>query len=322
MYIVTVATAVVINFVVPRLIPGNPIQLKLQELYRMGIRLGGEKFIEKYSKLFSLNQPMHIQFINYISSLLQGNLGFSISYFPATVMEIIQRSLPWSIGLLGSAVIISFVLGTILGAFLGWSKRRGEGSKVTELIFALSIFLSNAPFYALGMILIYLLAYLWPIFPYGGGHSLLIKPGTWDYIVDIISHAFLPALSIVLGSIGSWAIEARGLMVGVLGEDYLFLARAKGLPSKYIFRQYALKNTLLPLFTDFALSLGSIVSGSIIVEIIFSYPGIGSVLFAAIQSLDYPVIQGITLLIILGVTTAALLVDLIYPLLDPRIGEK
>jgi len=322
MYLLTVATAVVINFVVPRLIPGNPIQARLQELYRLGIRLGGEEFIQKYSRLFSLDQPMHIQFVNYVASLLQGNLGFSISYFPATVSDIIRRSIPWSIGLLGVAVVISFVVGTVLGAFMGWSKREGKGSKIGGLGFALSVFLNNVPFYALGMILIYTLAYTWPIFPYGGGHSLLIRLGTLEYVIDIIMHAFLPALAIVLGSTGAWAIEARGLMIGVLGEDYLTLAKAKGLPSKHIFRHYAMKNTLLPLFTDLALSLSTIVSGSIIVEIIFSYPGIGTVLFTAIQSLDYPVIQGTTLIIILGVTTAALIVDLIYPLLDPRIGEK
>jgi len=322
MYLLTVATAVIINFVVPRLIPGNPIQARLQELYRMGIRLGGQEFIEKYSRLFSLDQPVHVQFVNYVASLLQGNLGFSISYFPATVADIIRRCIPWSIGLLGVAILISFVLGTLLGSFLGWSKREGKGSKLAGFGFAVSIFLNNVPFYALGMILIYTLAYMWAVFPYGGGYSLLIRPGTLEYVIDIIMHAFLPALAIISGSIGAWAIEARGLMIGVLGEDYLALARAKGLPGKYVFRQYAMKNTFLPLFTDLALSLSTVVSGSIIVEIIFSYPGIGNVLFTAIQSLDYPVIQGTTLIIILGVTTAALIVDLIYPMLDPRIGEK
>jgi len=322
MYALALSMAITINFVVPRLIPGNPVQTKLMQLYRQGIRLGGQEFVEKYSKLFSLDQPMHVQFINYITMLAQGNLGFSISYFPATVLNLILTRLPWTIGLLGVAVVISFVGGLLLGAFMGWTKREGKGSKLTSVVFGASLFLSQMPFYLLGMMFVFLLTYLLPLFPYGGGVDITVTPGTIDYVISILYHGMLPALSIVLVSLGAWAVEARGLMVTVLGEDYLFLAKAKGLRERYVFRQYALKNTLLPTVTDLALSLGAVTSGSIITEIVFTYPGVGSLLYNAVTTLDYPLIQGITLMLIFGVTTSALLIDLIYPFMDPRVGEK
>jgi peptide/nickel transport system permease protein len=233
-----------------------------------------------------------------------------------------MRGLPWTIGLLSVSVIISFSGGLVLGAFMGWTKREGKASRWTSFVFSIFMIVSRFPFYLLGMILVYLFTYLIFLFPYGGGVDLQAIPGTIEYIVSILQHATLPALSIVLVSLGGWAIEARGLMVNILGEDYLFLAKAKGLKERYIFRQYAMKNTILPILTDFAISLGSIASGAILVEIVFSYPGIGSLLYISVLSLDYPLIQAVSLLIIFGVMTAALLIDLVYPFLDPRIGEK
>ncbi len=322
LYVLTLFMAVAINFVVPRLIPGNPIEAKLAALYRLGVNIGGKEFVEKYSKLFALDQPMHVQFFLYLFNLFQGNLGFSISYFPASVSDILMRGLPWTIGLLTLSVIASFSIGLVLGSLMGWTKREGKSSRWTNIVFLGFMILSRFPFYIFGMILVYLFTYLVFLFPYGGGVDVQAIPGTIDYIISIIQHATLPALSIVLVSLGGWAIESRGLMVNVLGEDYLLLAKAKGLDEKYIFRQYAMRNTVLPLFTDLAISLGSIASGSILVEIIFSYPGIGNILYISVLSLDYPVIQAVSLLIVFGVTTAALLIDLVYPLLDPRIGEK
>lgn len=322
MYLLTLLMAVTVNFIVPRLIPGNPIQAKLAQLFRLGVDMGGTEFVERYSRLFLLDQPMHVQFMNYLYNLFQGNLGFSISYFPTSVIDMIMISLPWTIGLLSVAVVISFAGGLLLGAFMGWTKSRGKGAKWTGVTFTVFLILSRIPFYLLGMILVYSMTFLVPLFPYGGGVDLAISPGTIDYVISILQHAFLPALSIVLVQLGGWAVEARGLMVSVIGEDYLFLAKAKGLKEDYIFRQYAVRNTIIPTITDLVISLGGIASGSIITEIVFSYPGLGSLLFAAIQQLDYPMIQGVSLILIFGVTTAALLIDLVYPFLDPRVGEK
>lgn len=321
-YLLTLFSSLLINFVVPRLIPGNPVQAKLAQLYRQGVNLGGKEFIEKFSRLFYLDQPIHLQFLNYLKNLLHGNLGLSITYFPSTVEEMIWRSLPWSIGLLVAAVTISFVGGLFLGAFMGWRKSEEKGLRWTSIIFSVFVVLSQMPFYILGIMLVYLLAFLFPLFPYGGGVDLAFSPGSIGYFVSILKHATLPALSIVLVWTGGWALEARGLMVSVLGEDYLFFAEAKGLHKRDRFRKYALRNTVVPLMTDLAIALGTVAAGSLITEIVFSYPGLGSLMYSAVQQLDYPMIQGISLVVIFGVTTAALLVDLIYPLLDPRVGEK
>jgi len=321
-YILTLFMAIVINFVVPRLIPGNPIEAKLIQLYRLGVNMGGAEFVMKYSKLFALDQPMHVQFLIYLSNLVQGNLGFSISYFPTPVWQIIMIALPWTLGLLSVAVVIAFAGGLILGALMGWTKREGKQSRITSLVFSVFVVSSQIPYYMLGMIFVYLLTYVMALFPYGGGVQIGLTWGTLDYIISIIQHATLPALSIVLVQLGGWGLEARSLMVNVLGEDYLFLAKAKGLRERFIFREYAMRNTVVPIVTDLVISLGTIASGSIMTEIIFSYPGVGSLLFNAVKQLDYPIIQGVSLIIIFAVTTAALLIDLIYPLLDPRIGEK
>jgi len=322
MYVLTLFVALAINFILPRLIPGNPIEAKMVQLFRQGVNLGGKEFVEKYSQLFNLDQPMHMQFLLYINNLLHGNLGLSITYFPSKVEEMIMTAIPWTIGLLAVAVIISYSVGLILGALMGWTQRKEKPSKWANVFFSLFMFLSQTPYYILGIMLVYLLTYLLPLFPYGGGVDLALIPGNIEYIISILKHATLPALSIVLVQLGGWALEARGLMVSVLGEDYLFLAKAKGLRERNIFRRYALKNMILPSITDLAIALGTITSGSIITEIVFSYPGIGSLMYNAVRELDYPLIQGVTLVVIFGVTTAALLIDLLYPLLDPRVGEK
>jgi peptide/nickel transport system permease protein len=322
LYILTIFTSVIINFVVPRLIPGNPIEAKLAALYRLGVNIGGREFVEKYSALFALDQPIHIQLFLYLSSLFRGNLGFSISYFPTEVKDLLIRTLPWTIGLLGVCTIISFSCGFVLGALMGWKKGEIKASSWTKILFSIFMVLSQVPYYILGMMLIYVLIYLLLLFPYGGGVDPQAIPGTIEYIVSIIQHATLPALSIVLVSLGGWAIEARGLMVNVLGEDYLLLAKAKGLRERYIFRQYAMRNIALPMLTDLAITLGSITSGSVLVEIVFSYPGVGSLLYLAVSQLDYPVIQAVSLIIIFGVMTSALLIDLLCPFLDPRIRER
>ena len=322
MYIITLSLAISLNFLIPRLVPGSPIQQKFAELIRMGETMGGTEFIEKYEKLFALDQPLQLQFFYYISGLLSGNLGFSISYFPSTVTDLIMKALPWTVGLLVVSLMISFTCGIFLGSLMGWLKREGRESKWMESIWLLSLFLSHIPFYIFAMILVFLLTFIFPLFPYGGGIDPFMVPGTIDYILSILRHAFLPALSIVIIQIGGWSMSVRGLLVSVLGEDYLFLAKAKGLKERRIFSRYAMRNVLLPQVTDLAISLGTIAGGSIIMESVFAYPGIGNLLFRAVKQLDYPLIQGITLIVVLGVTTAALIIDLLYPLLDPRIGEK
>ena len=318
-YVLTLFIAMAINFFIPRLIPGNPIQARLHELLLLGVEYGGDEFVKEYSKIFALDQPLHIQFIIYLGGLLQGNMGFSINYFPTPVSKVIMAALPWTIGLLFSTLMMGFAGGLLLGALMGWKKRKGKGSQIG---FFLLVILSRIPYYVLGIMLIYLLAYTVPVFPIGGSVDRRLTPGTIEYVISVLRYSALPALSLLIIQVGGRSLASRALMVSVLGEDYLFLAKAKGLKERDIFMNYAMKNTLLPLITDLAISIGFVAAGSMLVEIVFSYPGIGSVLYSAVHYLDYPLIQGIVIIIIFTVTTAVFLIELIYPLIDPRIHEK
>ena len=314
-YISALFGGLMINFVVPRLIPGNPLQAKLMELQRMGIQMAGQGFVDRYMKIFGLNQPIQVQFYNYITSLLQGNLGISITRFPTEVKDLIITYFPWTLGLLYTTYFTCFIVGVILGALVGWK----SNSKIRNVIFMFFVVLSQMQYYTIAMTLVYVFAFLLPVFPTGSAFTYGANLDLFHYILDVMWHAFLPAISLILVGVGGWTLAARGLMVSVKGEDYLTLAKAKGLSDRRRFLFYGLKNTLLPQVTDLAITMGFIATGSMLVEIIFGYPGMGYLLYRAITSLDYPLIQGIALMYVIGVTTAGFIVDLIYPLLDPRV---
>jgi len=232
------------------------------------------------------------------------------------VRDEILREAPWTIGLLAVSTIIAFAVGTLLGALLAWPNT----GRALSIFAPALMMLSAIPYYLLGLVLIYLLALEWPILPTAGAYSSGTTLNlTWPTVVDIVRHAILPAASIVLAGIGFWALGMRAMTVTTLGEDYMTLAHAKGLQPRRIFFRYSLRNAMLPQITALALSLAGIMSGAIIVEVVFAYPGIGYLLFRAISGNDYFVIQGVTLFVILSVALALLIVDLIYPLLDPRI---
>jgi len=232
------------------------------------------------------------------------------------VVDVIAPAVPWTISLLGVSTLIAFSFGSLLGGLLAWP---GAPRYLRFLLPPLFTF-SAIPYYLLGLILIYLFAFKLKWFPLTGGSQILTMPSlTFGYLLELIYHSILPALSIVLSSIGFWSLSMRGMMITVEGEDYITLAEAKGLPSGRIFLWYAMRNALLPQTTALALSLGTVLSGSLLVEIMFNYPGIGSALFAAITGFDYFVIYGIVFLIVVAIALATLILDLIYPLLDPRI---
>jgi len=315
-YVLSLFGGVLINFVLPRLVPGNPLQAKLLELQRMGVRVAGQEFVDKYMKIFGLNEPLHIQFVNYITSLIQGNLGISITRFPTEVRELIAKHFPWTLGLLYVAHFTVFLVGVILGALVGWKSK----SKLRKGVFMIFIILSQMQYYTVAMTLLYVFAFLIPVFPIGAAYTYGATYGNiLQYAWDIMWHATLPALSLVLVGIGGWSLAARGLIVSVKGEDYLILAKAKGLSENRRFLFYALKNTLLPQITDLAITMGFVATGSILVEVIFGYPGMGYLLYRAVTALDYPLIQGISIMYVFGVTTAGFVVDLMYPLIDPRV---
>jgi len=312
-WIATITSAIIVIFIIPRLIPGNPIRAFIARLSVAGTTTASEELVKEYIHLFGLDKDYFTQFMHYIVQLLHGNLGLSMTRFPTTVQEVIARALPWTLGLLLVATFVSFTLGTILGAILGW---RGS-SRIVKIVIPIALFFSQIPYYLLAIILCFLFAYLIPLFPLAGGYTL--GAIGLDYFLSILWHATLPALSIILSSAGWWAVNMRALIISVMGEDYILFAEAKGLKGAHIFLRYAFRNALLPQVTGFAINLGNMISSLIVTEVIFAYPGLGWLLYDAVVNVDYNLIQGIVLLLIFSVSTAVLIIDLINPLIDPRI---
>jgi peptide/nickel transport system permease protein len=316
-FLFVIYVAATINFLIPRLAPGNPIGAITSRVQQASAGIeGGEAMFKAYREMFGLDQPMHIQYLNYLWNTVRMDLGYSLSAFPAGVWEIIQPAILWTIGLISVSVIITFFLGVAAGALMGW---KGTPRMVKALV-PISMVFSVLPFYLLALLLLYALAYSTGLFPMGGAYdSRLARGFYWEFIVSVSRHSVLPALSIILSSLGLWALTMRALMVNTIGEDYMLLAQAKGLRSKRILWWYAVRNAIPPQLTQLAITLGHVVSGSILVEIIFAYPGLGYQLYMSITNSDYTVIQGITLILAVSVGLAVLIIDLIYPRLDPRV---
>ncbi|RIK44150.1 MAG: ABC transporter permease [Chloroflexi bacterium] len=316
--VLIVFIAVTINFILPRLIPGDPIETALATKIAVSgnLSVDVQKVAEAYRAKFGLDQPLWKQYLNYWGELFRLELGVSLVNFPQTVISQIRSALPWTLGLMTVATLIAFGLGSVVGALLAWPGT----PRIFHFLVSPLMLLSTIPFFLLGIILLWLFAVEWRLFPAGGGFSPTRIPGfDLGTVLDMIAHSILPALALVLGGVGAWALGMRAMMVSVLGEDYVTFAEAKGLPPRRIFLWYGMRNALLPQVTQLALALGAVLGGTVLVEAMFSYPGIGTLLFAAIAGKDYFVIQGIVLMLILALAGALFVIDLVYPLLDPRI---
>ena len=313
--------AATLNFVLPRLAPGNPVRERLVVAMQQGgvMQMGMEEMVKAYNIEFGLDQPIYIQYFNYLGHAMRLDFGYSISQYPARVAPMIVAALPWTIGMLVVATILAFTTGTLLGALMGWPRApRFLGYLSGPLITVHAI-----PYYLLGLVLTYGLAVAFPIFPLTGGYKFGTLPAlNFAFALDVVYHATLPALSLILVEMGSWALGMRGMMVTTEGEDYTNFADAKGLRDRNIFYHYAVRNAILPQVTGLVLSLGRVVSGAVIVEKVFGLPGIGSLLFQAINALDYFLIYGIVFMTVLAIAIATTVIDLIYPLLDPRIAYR
>jgi peptide/nickel transport system permease protein len=269
---------------------------------------------ESLLDLYGLEGTLFDQYVNFWGRLLQGDLGPSFQSFPTPVMEIIGAGIGWTIGLLGTAILISWVLGLILGSLAGYFPQ-ARWAKVLE---GSIILIYPVPYYILAFILLMLFTYYLPLFPLVGG-SRGEPAFTWEFISTVLYFGFLPALSIIVGSTAFRFIMAKALASTEISSDYVQYADLAAVPKRKILFFYIIRNTMLPQVTDLALSLGAVFEGALITEIVFGYPGIGYTLFTAINSGDYNIIMGITLLSIVGIATASLLVDLLYPILDPRV---
>ena len=317
MVVAVVWAAATLNFFIPRIAPKNPIAEKLTQLAgTSGVDPTKiQEMSQAFGSRFGLDQPLLTQYLRYIGDMARFDFGQSITKYPARVSDLIGEALPWTLGLMITTTLLAFLIGTLLGAAAGWYRNSALLSVVSPIIMVFSAI----PFYLLGLVLIYIFASRLGWFPVSGGYGLTSVPEwSWDFAFEVLEHATLPALSILIASVGTWAIGMRGMMVTVQGEDYMTFAEAKGLKASRLFYRYGMRNALLPQVTALALYFGQIVTGAVLVEIVFAYPGLGSLLLDSIKLFDFPTIYGIVFILTLTVALSMLLVDLLYPLLDPR----
>ncbi len=322
MFLLIIFVAGTLNFAIPRTRPTNPIEERMNQLLQQagGAHISNvEQMIELYEERFGLNNPLWLQYVNYWVALTRLDFGQSIAYFPADVSKEIRRSLPWTIGLVGVSTVIAAIVGSLLGAWLGWARTPLAVSFIVPPLMVVSAI----PYYLLGLLTLWTFTVFWAVLPGGGAHDPLVAP-TFDLssILGILKHATLPAATIVFSSLGFWGLGMRGMMVTTMGEDFIKLAEFKGLKERRIFLRYTVRNALLPQVTGLAITLGFVVSGSVLVEVLFAYPGIGNLLFTAITSNDYFLIQGVLMYVIFALGLTLFIVDMVYPLIDPRIRYR
>jgi len=317
MFLLTVWLGTTLIFIIPRLIPGDPVQAMIGRMVTSGANVqNASQLIASYQERFGLNQPILVQYFKFLYNSLTFNYGYSLAFFPSRVDEMIGRGILWTLGLLFSALVISFVIGNIFGALLAWRRT----PRLAKWLLPISLTFTSIPAYMVGLLLLFVFAFRLNWLPFSGNYDPGLAAGwNWAYISSVIRHAFLPALSIVLVNMGSWALGMRGMMITTDGEDYMILAEAKGLSPTRIFFLYGIRNAILPQITALGVALGSLAGGSVLVEMIFTYPGIGYLLYKGILNSDYTLIQGIVSYVIIGVSLAVLILDLTYPLIDPRI---
>lgn len=320
-FFVVVWAAATFNFLLPRLGGINPIREKLvaQSSLSGSVQAGLEDMILEFESKFGLDKPLWRQYLTYMSDMARFDFNYSIVNYPRRVADMIAEAMPWTITLLLTTTVLAFLIGNFLGALMAWPNT----PKFLDYVMPPILMMTAIPYFLLGLILVYVFGFFLGVFPMFGGYT----PGTipnlsLNFILDVIWHSILPALSILLVGLGFWAMGMRSMMVMTQGEDFVIYADAMGLKNRTIFTRYAIRNALLPQVTALALSLGAIVGGAVLVEVIFGYPGIGSVLYQGIRGSDFYLVQGIIFVVIVSIGLATLILDIIYPLLDPRITYR
>lgn len=312
-FLLTLWAAATLNFLIPRLQPGDPAEIMVRQL-------GGEGEIDPAqvaaikAMLGYADDNIFIAYWEYLQQLFSGDLGISFTYFPYPVVEVIGQALPWTLVLVGITQVLSFIIGTLLGALAAWRRN----SRFDSTISVGSTFVGNLQSVWIGLIIVFVFAYTLGWFPASGGYGYTDPGMTPIHIADVISHGFLPALTLMITAPIAFILSMRNTMVQVLGEDYIRLASAAGLKERTLALGYAARNALLPVITGFALSLGVLMGGSILIETVFDYPGMGRLMGEATANRDFPLMQAILLATITIVLTANFIVDLLYPLIDPR----
>jgi len=316
-FVITLWAALTLNFILPRMMPGSPMTAMMA---RFKGRLSPQT-VQAYQAAFGIHprDSIFTQYLTYLDNLAHGQFGLSVGFFPEPVINVVMQALPWTLALAGVTTVISFVLGTLIGMVVAWRRAGAVDSLVTPLF----VVLSAVPYFWLGLLAIYFFSvihnWLPARFGYGITSSLTLS---WATIGQILTHAILPAGTIIITSIGGWILTMRNNMVGTLSEDYVQMARAKGLRPWRIMFHYAGRNAILPNLAGFAMSLGFVVSGLLLTEIVFNYPGVGFLFLQAVENQDYPLMQALFLMVTLAVLVAILAADAANALLDPRTRAK
>lgn len=315
-YLIAFWASITLNFLLPRIMPGDPVS-------RMFARTQGKMQSEQIDALRKLlgvdDRPIWEQYIDYLHNIVTGNMGISISRFPAPVTEVIAAQIGWTLLLGGTALVIAAVVGNLLGILAAWRR----GGAIDSALPPVLVFIGSFPYFWLAMGALYLFGVVLGWSPLRHAFSDGVEPGfTWEFLSDVGAHLVLPALTIVLVSIGGWMLGMRNTMIATNSEDYITMAEAKGLrPGRIMFR-YAARNAMLPSVTSFGMGLGFVVGGAMLTEVVFAYPGVGYQLLNAVQGLDYPLMQGLFLTITAAVLLANFLVDILYVRLDPRVRSN
>jgi peptide/nickel transport system permease protein len=312
-FLLTLWAAVTLNFFLPRMMPGNPAIAMMAKFHG---RLTGQALVA-LETIFGVNthESLLAQYVHYLGDIFTGNFGTSLFFFPSPVSQVVRTAIFWTLGLVGLTTILAFVLGTGVGIVAAW-RRGGLLDSVAPPVLVIA---SAIPYFWVGMMFIMIFGLKLGWLPWSGGADISAVPG-WnaDYIGNVLEHAILPALALLITTIGTWTLIMRNNMVTTLAEDYVRMARAKGLPARRIMLDYAARNAILPNLTGFAMSLGFVVGGAILIEYVFNYPGVGYMLLQAVQNEDYPLMQALFLLITVAVLVAILLADIATAIFDPR----
>jgi peptide/nickel transport system permease protein len=314
-YLVAFLVAAIINFLLPRLMPGNPIDIMFASA---NVIMPPEAKKALALTFGFVDRPLWEELLIYLKSVFTFDLGVTIRYYPLTVTEVLGRGLLWTLLLVGTSAILSFCLGSLLGILAAWRR----GSAVDSTISPLALAMQSIPAVVVAITTLFIFGVALRWLPVGYAYEPSLDPEfSWEFISSVLTHALMPLFSLMLTSIGGYLITMRNNMIGQLGEDHVVMASAKGLSDRRIRYNYAARNALLPSVTAFALSLGSVMGGSLITEIVFNYPGLGNLLFQGIINRDYPLIQGQLLIMTLTMLTANLIIDFAYVFLDPRLRK-
>lgn len=315
--LLTVFIAATLIWIIPRLSPVDPAEIALGRMAAgAGAVANSDEILTQLRSQLGIDQPLIAQYAKYLIGVLKFDFGLSTASFPTPVSTLIANALPWTLGLMMISLIITFIVGNLLGALMVWE----HSPKLARVAIPAAMVFTSIPPILSGLLLMWIFAAKLQWFPLTGAYGLTVTPGwTWDFASSVLYHGFLPALSIVVVTFGFWALGMRGLMISVQGEYYTTLAKAKGLRPRYILYRYMIRNAILPQITAFALKIGLLIAGQVLVERIFAYNGMGKLLYDAILNQDFPVIQGVSYVIILMTALSVFIVDLVYPFIDPRI---